>query len=936
MARNAGAIVIGAAPGGGDLLSSSKRMAEAAKSLDRSTRLLGRQLRTMAGGYISEVNRSVRAVELLRDGQLAALGDTADAWERARTRISGLSLALYALKRNARDAFVPIATAAAPALTALTNLLSRAVYNVGAFMAALTGQNGFLRAADAQREYAGSLKRTTGAARKLERQLASFDELDILKKDWTGSGGGGGAAGAMRAMDGQVSLLPIDGGIVAFGERLRRLFEAGDYDGVGRAIAKGLNGAIEKARELIRWENVGASVTRVVDGFCAAFNGLVDGVRWRDVGGALGDGIDTLLRTANRLLSGVNFARVGQAIGDGLNGAIREIDFGVLGETLSRIMTAKLTVLGNAAAAFDWQALGGKLAEGLGSFVKTAGEALGAVDWSGVALAMTQGLNRFIARVDWDEIGAFLGGRLSDALGALRTAVTAFDWSGAGKALSRAVNALVKKVDWKALGQWLNRTVQGLLDFGISFLQGFDADGLAAGIAKALDEVDWDAIAKKLWTLLSTAIGKLGGFFNLGGLRLGGAGRNETEIGIRLVKQGWTSLTGFVGDRLAVRTSLVKNGWASLAGFVGSALTVKTSLSKQGWTSLAGFVGDALSIKTSLKRDGWSSLAGFAGDRLDVKTSLSRQGWKSLAGFVGDRLSVWTSLVRSGWSSIASFVGDRVSVWTQLARWGWSSIEDYVGDEMTVWTRLARWGWSDIANFVGDSVTAWVALRRDGWSSIADYVGTKVTTKVKLVVDKVSKISAAIARAMGLASGGVITAGGRVLSFASGGAIMNSGRADWWRGVRKYAGGTGRAHGSLFVAGEAGPEVVGHVNGRTEILNRSQIAQAIYGAVVNGMVTALRGMTFTMPAMASGGIVPYEVSAQIARSTTDLQGTLDANNEDLIRTIISVIGAQTSAIVQAVNALQGLKNEGGVSAQRVIEEINRRTQMFFASPLRGV
>ena len=962
MAKYDGAIVIEAAPGCGDLLENARRMADAARSLDRSTRRLGGQLRATTGGYISAVSKSVRAVEALRDEQLTAFGDTADAWERARTRMNGLSYALYDLKRNARDAFVPIATAAAPALTALTNLLSRAVYNVGAFMAALTGQNAFIRAAGAQRKYAGSLKRTTGAVRALERQLASFDELDILRRNRTGSGGSGGVAGAMDALVGDVSLVPIDGGILAFGERLRRLFEAGNYDGVGRAIADGLNGAIEKARAWIRWENVGASVVRVVDSCCEAFNGLVDGVRWSEVGGALGDGIDTVLRTADRLLKQADFARVGQAIGEGLSGAIREIDFDVLGDALSRLLTMKMTVLSNAAATFDWQALGGSLAEGLGSFVRAAGEAMEAVDWAEVSLAMTRGLNRFIAEVDWAELGTFLGGRLSEALGALKAAVTAFDWQGAGTALSKAVNGLVKKTDWTALGQWLNRTIQGMLDFGINFLEGFDADSLAAGIARALDEVDWDAIAQKLWTLLSSAIGKLGGLgglLNLGGgldgLNLGGVKRSEAEVGVHLVKRGWSSLTGFVGDRLTASVALAKNGWTSLAGFVGTAVTVGTSLVKQGWTSLAGFVGD----------------------RVNVQTSLVRDGWKSIAAFIGDSLSVRTSLVRDGWRSIAEFVGEAVSEQTSLERWGWSSIEEFVGDELSVWTQLVKWGWKTISGFVGDSTTVWVSLRKDGWSSLANFVGTTITTKVQLVVDKVNKVSASIAKALGLAGGGVVTAGGRVLAFAGGGEIMDSGRADWWRVVRKYANGTRRAHGSLFVAGEAGPEVVGHVNGRTEILNKSQIAQAIYGAVVSGMARAVNALgrfvaghmalctnallggiaaigmpeaeaallrrlsaiegavNLVPPVAATGAVTPYEVSRQ-GRGDAELRETMDANNADLIQTIISVIGAQTSAIVQAVNALQGSgRSDGGVSAQRIIEEINRRTQMYSASPLRG-
>lgn len=63
--------------------------------------------------------------------------------------------------------------------------------------------------------------------------------------------------------------------------------------------------------------------------------------------------------------------------------------------------------------------------------------------------------------------------------------------------------------------------------------------------------------------------------------------------------------------------------------------------------------------------------------------------------------------------------------------------------------------------------------------------------------------------------------------------------------IPQYAGGTSRAHGSLFVAGEAGPEVVGHIGGRTEVLNRSQLASTMYAAVssaLSGIQMRVTGM----------------------------------------------------------------------------------------------
>lgn len=66
-----------------------------------------------------------------------------------------------------------------------------------------------------------------------------------------------------------------------------------------------------------------------------------------------------------------------------------------------------------------------------------------------------------------------------------------------------------------------------------------------------------------------------------------------------------------------------------------------------------------------------------------------------------------------------------------------------------------------------------------------------------------------------------------------------------WRSIPQYASGTSRAHGSLFVAGEAGPEIVGHIGGRTEVLNRSQLAATMYSAVSR----AIMGVRFNINAI---------------------------------------------------------------------------------------
>ncbi len=71
----------------------------------------------------------------------------------------------------------------------------------------------------------------------------------------------------------------------------------------------------------------------------------------------------------------------------------------------------------------------------------------------------------------------------------------------------------------------------------------------------------------------------------------------------------------------------------------------------------------------------------------------------------------------------------------------------------------------------------------------------------------------------------------KVSSKAIGGVYKNG----VWSNIGQFANGGLPSKGSMFVAGEAGAEIVGNINGRTEVLNKSQIASAIYSAVLSAM-----------------------------------------------------------------------------------------------------
>ena len=1195
-----------------------------------------------------------------------------------KASLKSLSAALNGLKGSLASAFAPILTAVAPALTTLINILTDATNAVGMFLAALTGK-AYYQASKGVASVGNAASGSSGKVKELKRELAGFDQLDILKDSSGGSGGGGGGSGSGLSFD----TLPVDSGIKDFIEQMKALFQAGDFEEIGRIVADGINGALDKARQIISWDNLGKSITEGVSAVTGIFNSLVDNIDWTGIGKTFGTGANTFIKTVNLAFDKTNFQNLGKGIADALNGLVNTIDWTDLGAMFRKKINAVLDVLtgavsgfkwGNAGKAFadalnglydrtvfdnlsallstgingvvqalwnivsnfdwgragkdfgksvsklindvDWTGLGNLLRKALDSaldgllgivtefkwgnagaafsktikalydpvaFVKLAGlfstgingaiegltsivssfqwgqagkdfaagvnKLVNDVDWAGLGGLFKNGITAaldallgFVTEFKWGDVGtkfasaikalydpltfvklgSLLSTGINGATAALGNALSGFEWGNAGADFAASVNKLVNDVDWVALGKNLGKALQtaidalknfvinldwkeagknfakslnalldeikpeditetistmlkGAIDWAAAFLQDFDAYELGVKINQAIASIDWDDIKYKLGTMVHSLFSDLGdiaigavfgsdlfsdnfitdfmeliapgtkeklaklkssgiSYSDLKKLGSGGNGPEIIDVNERQTKaaatfwgkyaleefnkgrdktsiiqdlrdlgkstqeineaawalgmtdkeiakvlgeldfgDAWSHMleeapelevqTTFVssddpnarngglmdylrklfapGVDTQTRITLLRQGWTSLSTWIGtdSPLSAFIGLARSGWTTLTGWLGliNPVFAKIGLEKYGWTSIAAFVGTSVNVLTSLQKNGWTSIGGFVGTAVTVLTTLKKNGWTSIGSYVGTAVTVLTSLGKNGWTSIAAFVGTAVKVLTTLARNGWTSIAAFVGTAVNVKVALKKNGWTSIGSFVGKSVTTLVNLT-NRNSNWTGGIAQWITGNSKGEATIKVNLTNGAGGtrwvamtkalGGVFKDGA---WSDIPQYASGTLRA-GSIFAAGEAGPELVGHIGGRTEVLNRSQLAATMYAAVSNGMLNALSRLRFRMPAVATGTLMPYEVSAQLARSTADIQGTLDANNEDLIQTIISVAGQIVAAVRASSNGGATDKNEGPTAAQ-LIDEINRRTLMMGASPI---
>lgn len=132
--------------------------------------------------------------------------------QSVNANISSMMSALMQLRNAFAAAFEPILSVVAPYLATFISWLAKAINMLGQFIAALTGKGYAVQAKKVQMDYAKSLQKTADGAGKAAKALKEmqsytlgFDELHVIDTKQNDSGGAAGGAGG-----GAGDLLPTD------------------------------------------------------------------------------------------------------------------------------------------------------------------------------------------------------------------------------------------------------------------------------------------------------------------------------------------------------------------------------------------------------------------------------------------------------------------------------------------------------------------------------------------------------------------------------------------------------------------------------------------------------------------------------------------------------------------------------------------------------
>lgn len=892
-----------------------------------------------------------------------------------KSAMASINGALGTLKGSLATAFSPIYTAAAPALTYLINLLAQAANYVGQLFSALTGQTTYMKAVSSGVSDIGSAAGSAaGSAKKLKRELAGFDQLEILSDNSGGGGGGGGAGGALGAM---FEESPISQAIVGFSDAIKTALED-QFSQIGLIIAGGA--AVIGAILTFGGFNVPLGIAMMVSGLSAGF--AIIAANWSE----MPDELRKVVTIIETILGGAMLA-----IGAILTFSGTHIALGIA------LMAAGAVTLASAVAV-NWNIITEKLKGPISAIVTLV---------SGALLAL--------------GILAIVGGHIPLGIGLLvagaagMAATVSANWNIIKEKLQGPLGTAVALISGAALVLGILALMAGMVPLGLGLILA-GAGGLATTIAAnwnnlvnlgktAIQKVKegWDWLKDKAFEIAVFIGTKIADLWDWTKTQWNNLKQRTVSFAATVANnaaQWWNNVKGWWADNIRgkslaeVVTNVANSAgrwWANVQEWwhnttVGKALdSVITNVKNQAgvwWNRVKSWwhgttVGKALdSVITNVKNNAstwwtrvknwWDEAKKAGGDKGMVSTFLT--GVMNSASAWWDNVKNWWNAAKRGDKGyVAKFltsVVDSSGIWWKNVQDWWhsttagkmvdkflTSVKDNSG---TWWTRVKNWwkgamGKDTVSDFIAnikDNSSQWWSNVQKWWNEASGTVGifATITNTAKNLWDQISSLWNGDKRTLQADvklnfddsgyqypeyySG---RRGGRAASKARGG-IIPDGMRGMVRNIPQYARGTLAAHGTMFVAGENGPEIMGHINGKTEILNRSQIAAAMYAATTR----ALHNVQYRAPAMASGSVLPYAVAAQYARETERLQSTIEASNEDMAQAVIGAISSAALAIVGAVQKYGGGDGGfGGLNAQNVIDEINRRTNMFNRSPLKG-
>lgn len=675
--------------------------------------------------------------------------------------------------KNSIGAMVaPLINALAPAIEYVIDKAVALINVLNQLFAKLSGASSWTKAVKTQTEYAEA---AGGAAEAAKSLTAGFDELNVLSD----SGGGGGAGGMDYGS--MFEEMQLDSDFAKWIDQIKEAIANGDWAGVGKILG-------DKVNELI------------------------DKVDFAGIGDKLGYGIQSAFEVLYNFLDTINFDKIGAGIATTLNHMMEQIDFGLVGKTFAKKWTILVDTLYGFVTTFDWTKFGLAIADFINGWFEEIDITKAVQTAQELILGIFESMSQAIRNVEWYKIGT----QIMDA---------------------------IESIDWMSLlgdlGTLLSDAVVGLLDLLLGVVGETDwgkvVQDICAGIGNMLANIEWGEILAKIGALVVELV------VQLPGIIVGALGGIADILGGLFEGFGLDSVAGFfygIGDAMrSAGTWLKENLVDPVVNWVKDLFGIHSPSTV--FAEIGTFLIDGLLQGIA---DTWHNIVEFFSEKLEGIKQACSDAWnaiKSTASTVWGNIKSFLSTTWDGIKSTASTVWNNMKTTISTA---WDNVKTNTN---TVWgglktTLSTTWG-----NIKSTAVTAFSSMKSSictVWDNLKSHISNAVSSITGFVDNMKSIVSSGISAVKGLFDSAVSAAKSAISKVSEtlssiGSSVSNavSSAASWVGSKLGFASGGFPEVGQLFIAREAGAEMVGSIGGRTAVANNDQIVEGIYQGVLAAM-----------------------------------------------------------------------------------------------------